>query len=154
MRTALAFSIVGVVLAAAMPAHADWQATSWGQTLDEVLAADPSITQYEDSEDEVLAWKQVGAGATSGVAELSFADGKLSKVITWLDAGYYTPHRDVLSVVMDRFGAPSYSDFDGKTKQALWFWRDGPSGNNVRLVWDAEGYRVTYTPILSADDGL
>lgn len=151
---ALAFSIVGVVLGTAVPALADWQATSWGQTLDEVLAADPDIQRDEDPSDEISAWKEVGSDPRLGVADLFFTDGKLAKVVTWLDVPHDTPHRDVLAVVMDRFGPPSYSDFDSQTTRALWFWRDSPSGNNVRLIWDIKGYRVSYTPILSGANGL
>lgn len=66
-----------LVLVCALPAAADWEATAWGMSQDEAVAATDGAAEPDGDAGLIMAWEEDGY---TFVATLDFVDGGLARV--------------------------------------------------------------------------
>jgi hypothetical protein len=163
----------------ATTAHADWDHTHWGQSLQSLLDMDEYevVETPEDNDFRVDLMYDYGvdlrpfgfAAATArttdrleeffvaGTINFLTVNDELSGVVIKMD-----DLDSLLPIILfERYGAPNRLPQAGKREECIGsrlFWRDEPSGNNVQLIYvDCEDQTsairlLIYTPILTAEN--
>lgn len=145
------FAVSIALLFAAAPAHADWQYTRWGMTVNEVLAAGNGRVIRHDSpamSDTVSQMRAVAKHSADGMSFTAFfgfgAESNLNQVMLVLNEGSRCLLlRDSLRSV---YGEGRLFDIRPGLVPGV-KWRDEASGNMIDFLTISRTCTVTYEPI-------
>ena len=162
---ALALSI-GLIMCVTSPSAADWQYTTWGESLSSVLAKSDQNVQPTTEDEEHEEGKTFGLAKAKTTYKASdttfkvlflFTNDRLNRVLLKIDNSR-TASR-ILSALGDQYGKPERENsIPSKCTSMTRIWRDVNSGNVIEFsgydcgLGNGSDFKIIYRPIIFADE--
>jgi hypothetical protein len=162
MATRLRFALAPLLLAISLtpPAHADWQYTNWGMTLEEVLAASSGVA-VRLSEAETAA-KAAPGSTRAALLKAPYASGKFQFTAYFrfdqrtgelasveLDLRQAELSSELLGALRQKYGEPRSEQRSQITNIVVW----NADEDQISYVWLLTPMtRIDYQPLRSQDN--